>query len=237
MSIGSVVFSSYVLRKRNEMPKIKGKKIYKPHGFYSIKNTVGKVLSLRHHVLPVPPGTRCPPLPPLFPDGGERRPRGTAGAPPRARRRPHLQSRVCPTRTLSFASNCFLFCVFFVCLFVLDIPRMEQKLKHPPPPPIVSYCSFSASRSAERWKTESWKSLCSQVHGSRGCWPRSAASATHKWCPWPPPSTPLPVPSPVSARCPRRPAASLPQQPVGKEMRPGPLPGGAAVSPEARDAL
>lgn len=27
MSIGSVVFSSYVLRKRNEMPKIKGKNI------------------------------------------------------------------------------------------------------------------------------------------------------------------------------------------------------------------
>ena len=48
----SVFFSSYVLRKRNEMPKIKGKKkyiyIYKPHGFYSIKNTVGKVLSLRY---------------------------------------------------------------------------------------------------------------------------------------------------------------------------------------------
>lgn len=60
MSIGSVVFSSYVLRKRNEMPKIKGKKIYKPHGFYSIKNTVGKVLSLRRHL----PPRRCPPCPP-----------------------------------------------------------------------------------------------------------------------------------------------------------------------------
>lgn len=59
MSIGSVVFSSYVLRKRNEMPKIKGKKIYKPHGFYSIKNTVGKVLSLRRHL----PPRRCPRAP------------------------------------------------------------------------------------------------------------------------------------------------------------------------------
>lgn len=33
--------SSYVLRKRNKMPKIKGK-IYKPRGFDSIKNTTGE---------------------------------------------------------------------------------------------------------------------------------------------------------------------------------------------------
>ena len=79
----SVFFSSYVLRKRNEMPKIKGKKIYiyiyKPHGFYSIKNTVGKVLSLRyrrprpgtagHHRAPPPAAQRCPRAPPSFASG------------------------------------------------------------------------------------------------------------------------------------------------------------------------
>lgn len=49
MSIGSVVFfSSYVLRKRNEMPKIKGK-IYINQMDLPIKNMIGKVLARRHH--------------------------------------------------------------------------------------------------------------------------------------------------------------------------------------------
>lgn len=124
------------------------------------------VATSRPAAAPVPPGTRRPPLPPLFPGGGERRPRGPR-APPRARRRPHLQSRVCPTRTLSFASNfVFFFCCFVSFLFCFRHTQDGTETQTPPPPPIVSYCSFSARRSAERWKTESWKSLCSQVHGS-----------------------------------------------------------------------
>lgn len=42
MSIGSVVFSSYVLRKRNEMPKIKGKKYINHVDFTPLKTQLAK---------------------------------------------------------------------------------------------------------------------------------------------------------------------------------------------------
>lgn len=144
MSIGSVVFSSYVLRKRNEMPKIKGKKIYKPHGFYSIKNTVGKVLSLRHRL---PAGRAAPAhgaqaAPPLLP---------TAASGPGAVRT--FRAASAQLGRCLFVSNCLclFFCLFFFCFFCfvfLDIPRMEQETQNTPLPPMVSYCSFSERRSA-----------------------------------------------------------------------------------------
>lgn len=227
--------------RETKCPRLKEKKYINHMDFTPLKTQLAKsflcVATSRPAAAPVPPGTRRPPLPPLFPGGGERRPRGPR-APPRARRRPHLQSRVCPTRTLSFASNfVFFFVVLFRFCFVLDIPRMEQKLKRPPLPPLFPTAASLRADPQSGGKQRAGNRCVHKYMDQRGCWPRSAASATHKWCPWPPPSTPLPVPSPVSARCPRGPAASLPQQPVGKEMRPDPLPGGAAVSPGARDAL
>lgn len=175
--------------------------------------------------------------PPLFRNGGERLLRGAAGAPRLRSPEPSTPSEPrLPNLDAVFLFLIVFVCGLFVCLFS-DIPRMERETQNTPPSPHGFLLQLLREEICDRWKTESWKSRCSQVHESRGCWPRSAASATHKWCPWPPPSTPLPVSWPVSARCQRRPAASLPQQPVGKEMRPGPLPGGAAVSPEARDAL
>lgn len=133
-----------------------------------------------------------------------------------------------------FPIVCVFFFVFFFLFFLFCVFRHTQdgtrNSKHPPPPHGF-LLQLLRAEIRDRWKTESWKSRCSQVHESRGRWPRSAASAPRKGCPWPPPSAPPPV-SPAGRSLPRRPAASL-----RREMRPGPLPGGAAVSPEARDAL
>lgn len=145
--------------RETKCPRLK-EKIYKPHGFYSIKNTVGKVLSLRRHFparrWPCRPGARCA-------GGSSALPKRwrAAAAGPRGRSLPPQPRAVHTFRAASaqlgrclFVSNLFFVCgfffvVFLFCfLFFLDIPRMERETQTPPPPPMVSYCSFSERRSA-----------------------------------------------------------------------------------------
>lgn len=104
------------------MPKIKGKKkyiyIYKPHGFDSIKNTVGKVLSLRYRRPSLGSAGHCWAL------------LGTAGprCPPRSAARGHRcpLSPVVSLRVASFDS---------VFVFFETSPGwMEEKIAPRPPP-------------------------------------------------------------------------------------------------------
>lgn len=64
MSIGSVVFSSYVLRKRNEMPKIKGKKIYINHMDFTPLKTQSATSVLGGAAAAPDTHHACPALPP-----------------------------------------------------------------------------------------------------------------------------------------------------------------------------
>lgn len=95
--------------RETKCPRLK-EKIYKPRGFYSIKNTVGKVLSLRRRL----PGCAIPVAPLPVPSGGS----GCCGATGPSWSCPRSGAAAAQLGHCPFVSNWFSFFVIFFFFFV-----------------------------------------------------------------------------------------------------------------------